>query len=80
MEQDTLSIKEDMAEVKDTVKKIETTVTELRVLVAGEYVRRQELEDFKKEHVTTHNSLIGWIVGTYALVVSSIVAFFSIHK
>jgi hypothetical protein len=53
----------DIAEVKDEVKKVSTGLADLRVLIAGDYVKREEFEEAKKENEGAHRALTGWIIG-----------------
>lgn len=43
------SIKEDLKEIKDGLNNLNTTVVDLRLLVAQKYVKRDELEENRKE-------------------------------
>ncbi|TEB13350.1 hypothetical protein [Pelotomaculum propionicicum] len=47
-EGDVLSIRQDLSEVKKTLDGINAAVADLRVLVAGEYVKRVDCDECKK--------------------------------
>jgi len=57
------SLKEDVAEIKAGVKELSSGLNDLRVLIAGDYVKRDEFEDMKRENNEAHKSIIGWIIG-----------------
>ena len=57
------SLKEDVAEIKAGVKELSSGLADLRVLIAGDYVKRDEFDDMKKENSEAHRTIIGWIVG-----------------
>lgn len=42
------SLKEDVTEIKQTVKSVELTVNDLRVLLAGNYVTRKDFDKHKE--------------------------------
>ena len=42
-------IKEDVAEIKNTVKAVETMGNDMRVMLVGQYVSKQEYENHKRE-------------------------------
>lgn len=57
------TLKEDIAEIKTGVKEVSSGLNDLRVLIAGDYVKRDEFEEEKKENNKTHQNIINWIIG-----------------
>lgn len=65
------TFKEIISRLDNTVTNLSNTVSDLKVLIANEYVKKSEFEPFKA-------SVIGWIIGVYALVVTGIGVFVAI--
>lgn len=51
------SLKEDITEIKQTVKETNKALNDLAVLVAGNYVKREELDEFRKTNTEEHKEL-----------------------
>lgn len=62
-----LSLKEDVAEIKAGVKELSSGLADLRVLIAGDYVRREDCQKCQAENEAAHqalnNKFTGWVVG-----------------
>ncbi|AFQ42391.1 hypothetical protein [Desulfosporosinus meridiei] len=73
MEEEVQTIKKDIAEIKEAVKDVSTVVNDMRVLLAGNYITKQDFEDYKKG---TENSRRWWsgfviaLAGAFATVVN----------
>lgn len=52
-------VKSDIREIKEVQGKIMETVNDLRVIVAGNYVTKQEFDESKKENTSEHR----WFAG-----------------
>lgn len=67
------TIQKDIAEIKEAVKDVSTVVNDMRVLLAGNYITKQDFEDYKKG---TENSRRWWsgfviaLAGAFATVVN----------
>jgi len=67
------TIKEDIAEIKEAVKDVSTVVNDMRVLLAGNYITKQDFEEFKKGMETTRRWWSGFIItlaGAFAAIVN----------
>ena len=67
------TIKEDIAEIKEAVKDVSAVVNDMRVLIAGNYVTKQDFEEFKKSAEITRRWWSGFIIGlagAFAAIVS----------
>jgi hypothetical protein len=51
------AMKEDITEIKQTVKETNKALNDLNVLVAGNYVKREELDEFQKTNTEEHKEL-----------------------
>lgn len=51
------SLKEDITEIKQTVKETNKALNDLAVLVAGNYAKREELDEFQKTNTEEHKEL-----------------------
>lgn len=71
-------LKEDVAEIKTTVKNVEATVTDLRVLLAANYVTRKEFEKYKEDEMTSRRWWAGFVITAAGLVVAVINIIFAI--
>lgn len=73
MEEEVQTIKKDLDEIKEAVKHVSTVVNDMRVLLAGNYITKQDFEDYKKG---TENSRRWWsgfviaLAGAFATVVN----------
>ncbi|SDI24237.1 hypothetical protein [Desulfosporosinus hippei] len=73
MEEEVQTIKKDIAEIKEAVKDVSTVVNDMRVLLAGNYITKQDFEDYKKG---TENSRRWWsgfviaLAGAFATIVN----------
>ncbi|KGK90931.1 hypothetical protein DP73_05620 [Desulfosporosinus sp. HMP52] len=73
MEEEVQTIKKDIAEIKEAVKEVSTVVNDMRVLLAGNYITKQDFDDYKKG---TENSRRWWsgfgiaLAGAFAAVVN----------
>ena len=56
------TIKEEITEIKETVKDVSAVVNDMRVLIAGNYVTKQDFEEYKKESVTNTRWWSGFII------------------
>lgn len=79
---ETQALKEDVTEVKGTVKKVETAINNLHLLIVGKYVTKDDLTEHKKENDKAHDVLKGELeaatkgqVPGWLLVVLPIVSF-----
>ena len=69
------TIKKDIAEIKESVKDVSTVVNDMRVLLAGNYITKQDFEEFKKEAETSRRWWSGFITalaGAFAAIVNLI--------
>jgi len=67
------TIKEDIAEIKETIKDVSTVVNDMRVLLAGNYITKQDFEEFKKGMETNRRWWSGFIIalaGAFAAIVN----------
>jgi len=55
-------LKEEMVQIKETVKDVAEVVNDMRVLVAGNYVTKQDFEEFKRVEKTSRNWLAGFLI------------------
>lgn len=55
-------LKEEMVEIKEVVKDVAEVVNDMRVLVAGNYVTKQDFEEYKKEDKTSRRWWGGFII------------------
>ena len=55
-------LKEEMVQIKETVKDVSEVVNDMRVLVAGNYVTKQDFEEFKRVEKTSRNWLAGFLI------------------
>ncbi|MDR3539793.1 MAG: hypothetical protein P4L69_02320 [Desulfosporosinus sp.] len=72
-EKEVRTIKEDIAEIKETVKDVSAVVGDMRVLLAGNYITKQDFEKFKKDSETSRRWWLGFIIaltGACAAIVS----------
>lgn len=74
---ETQALKEDVTEIKDTVKSVESTVNDLRVLLAGSYVTKTEFDEYKKEEKTNRRWWAGFIITAAGVVMTIINLIFS---
>ncbi|HVJ48020.1 hypothetical protein [Desulfitobacterium sp.] len=51
------ALKDDVSEIKETVKNVETAVNSLHLLIVGKYMTKDDLNDFKAEHEKVHDKL-----------------------
>lgn len=72
-------LKEDIAEIKQNVKETNKAVNDLAVVVAGNYVKRDEFEDalnkidsLLKENRDEHKTITGWIIALVLSIFSTI--------
>ena len=56
------TIKEDIAEIKETVKDVSTVVNDMRVLLAGNYITKQDFEEFKRDSEANRRWWSGFIL------------------
>lgn len=61
-EAELLSLKEDVAEIKAGVKELSSGLADLRVLIAGDYVKREDCQKCQQENEAAHRSIIGWLI------------------
>ena len=66
-ETDVQSIKDDINEVKEAVKDLTKAFNDLRVLVAGDYVKKKEFDAYKKEETESR-----WKLATLTASISAI--------
>jgi uncharacterized coiled-coil DUF342 family protein len=59
LKNDVQKIKEDMSEIKDDIKNINNSVNDMRVLIAGNYVTKQEMNEKVNELKNERNKIIG---------------------
>jgi len=67
------TIKKDIAEIKEAVKDVSTVVNDMRVLLAGNYITKQDFEEFKKGAETSRRWWSGFIIamaGAFAAIVN----------
>lgn len=77
---ETKALQDDVAEIKDTVKNVETTVTDLRVLLAANYVTRREFDKYKEEEMTSRRWWAGFVITSAGLLVAVINIIFAILR
>lgn len=66
-------IKKDIAEIKEAVKDVSAVVNDMRVLLAGNYITKQDFEEFKKGAETNRRWWSGFIIalaGAFAAIVN----------
>jgi len=63
------SLKDDVKEIKGDVKNVHTAITELRVLIASNYVTRTEFDKHKEEQKT-----ILWRWATFIITATGVFA------
>ena len=61
-EREVKTFREDIAEIKETVKDVAEVVNDMRVLLAGNYVTKQDFEKFKKEFEGNRRWWSGFII------------------
>jgi len=61
-EKEVRTIKEDIAEIKETVKDVSSVVNDMRVLIAGNYITKQDFEKFKRDYETNRRWWSGFII------------------
>ncbi|GAB6152835.1 hypothetical protein JCM17380_15850 [Desulfosporosinus burensis] len=67
------TIKNDIAEIKEAVKDVSAVVNDMRVLLAGNYITKQDFEEFKKGAETNRHWWSGFIIasaGAFAAIVN----------
>ena len=64
-----LEVKNDVAEIKVDVKALAKSMSELQVLVAGNYVTKEEFVDSAKENRTDHNKIWGALIAFCIVIV-----------
>ncbi|MBC2728577.1 hypothetical protein [Desulfosporosinus sp.] len=67
------TIREDIAELREAVKDVSTVVNDLRVMLAGNYILKQDFEDYKKGMETSRRWWSGFIItlsGAFAAIVN----------
>ena len=72
-EGETQTIKKDIAEIKEAVKDVSTVVNDMRVLLAGNYITKQDFEEFRKGVETNRRWWSGFIIalaGVFATIVN----------
>lgn len=75
MEEEVQTIKRDIAEIKEAVKEVSSVVNDMRVLLAGNYVTKNDFEKYKKEAETSRRWWSGFIIalaGAFAAIVDLI--------
>lgn len=55
-------MKEAMVEIKENVKDVGAAVNDMRVILAGNYVTKQDFEDYKKEEKLNRRWWAGFIL------------------
>lgn len=73
MEEEVRTIKEDITEIKEAVKDVSTVVNDMRVLIAGNYITKQDFEELKKRAETSRRWWSGFIItmaGAFAAIVN----------
>lgn len=56
------TLKVDIAEIKEAVKDVSAVVNDVRVLLAGNYVTKQDFEEYKKGTTTNRRWWAGFII------------------
>ncbi|EHQ87547.1 hypothetical protein [Desulfosporosinus youngiae] len=72
-EEEARTLKEDIAEIKESVKDVSVVVNDMRVLLAGNYITRQDFEEFKKGMESTRRWWSGFMItlaGAFAAIVN----------
>ncbi|MCO1604114.1 hypothetical protein [Desulfosporosinus nitroreducens] len=73
MEEEVQTIKKDIAEIKEAVKDVSTVVNDMRVLLAGNYITKQDFEDYKKGTENNRRWWSGFVIalaGAFATIVN----------
>lgn len=73
MQEEIRTIKKDIAEIKEAVKDVSTVVNDMRVLLAGNYITKQDFEDYKKGAETGRRWWSGFVIalaGAFATIVN----------
>lgn len=69
---DLQEIKEDVKEVKEAVKGVAEKLTDLRLLVAGDYAKKAEFDDFRKN--------VYKIIGAFGAVVTVVQVIYNLTR
>lgn len=56
------SLKEDIAEIKEAVRDVSVVLNDMRVLLAGNYVTKQDLEDYKRGATISRRWWAGFVI------------------
>jgi len=56
------TLKLDIAEIKEAVKDVSSVVNDMRVLLAGNYVTKQDFEEYKKGTTSNRRWWAGFII------------------
>ncbi|MDR3601827.1 MAG: hypothetical protein P4L49_15305 [Desulfosporosinus sp.] len=69
------TLKVDIAEIKEAVKDVSAVVSDMRVLLAGNYVTKHDFEEYKKGTTINRRWWAGFIIavaGAFVAVVNSL--------
>ncbi len=67
-------IRDRLKEITSTVERIEEKVTSIEVTLAGNYISKAECTVCKTENNTDKRLFTGWLIGVYAVGISSLLA------
>lgn len=56
------TLKVDIAEIKEAVKDVSAVVSDMRVLLAGNYVTKQDFEEYKRGTTSSRRWWAGFII------------------
>lgn len=64
------AIKEDVTEIKASVKEVQKSVNELQVMLAGQYVTKEEFVEHKREEQTTRRWWATFIIAAAGILMT----------
>ncbi|MHB1651530.1 MAG: hypothetical protein ACYCVD_03515 [Desulfitobacteriaceae bacterium] len=65
-------LKDDISEIKETMKDVSATVNDMRVLLAGNYLTRTDFEKYKADEKNGRRWWAGFIIATSSLTMAII--------
>jgi hypothetical protein len=74
------SLKEVMGELKESVKQLSETMSEIKIMIAEEYVKKSECKECFNGNKEFKSNIINWLIGVYSVVIIGITSIFLFVK
>lgn len=66
------ALKEDIADIKETMKDVSATVNDMRVLLAGNYLTRSDFEKYKTDEKNSRRWWAGFVIAASSIIMTII--------